>query len=256
MQSYLASAAPQARAVAKMLGDAPPGRMLEIGCSYGAVLSEFRSRGWQVEGVEIDERAASWAREHRGLDVHAGSLADVRNRLHPPYDVVACYHVIEHIVDPHAFLREVRDLLAPDGMLVLRTPNFSSAIARLVKGWWEWCVVPEHVQLFSVRSLSLILEQSGFTPGRTLTRRGGAAGTLSELFRAAVRWAAPRVARGRRTGSAGATAIGFGRPARLMGLRRVLDVLGSPLDMAVVGAERMGLPGGAEILLVAQRTSD
>ncbi|MGI8548244.1 MAG: class I SAM-dependent methyltransferase [Gemmatimonadaceae bacterium] len=255
MQSYLASAEPQARAVARMLGDTSPGRMLEIGCSYGAVLSQFRSRGWQVEGVEIDERAASWARDRHGLDVHPGALADVRDRLHPPYDVVACYHVIEHIIDPHAFLREVRELLPPDGILVLRTPNASSAIARLTKGWWEWCVVPEHVHLFSLRSLTLVLEQSGFTPGRTITRRGGAAGTLSELLRAAVRWSIPGAAR---RGvdpfpDSGAAEIGAGRPLRLASLRRVLDALGSPLDAAVAGAGRMGFPGGPEIMLVARR---
>lgn len=259
LPSHLDSAGPQSQAVEALLGAVAPGRMLEIGCSYGGALAEFRSRGWAVEGVEMDERAARWARNNMTLRVHTGTLSDARENLRPPYDVVACYHVLEHIPDPHAFLLDVRELLTPEGLLVLRTPNASSFIARSVSGWWEWCVAPEHVHLFSVSSLRRTLEAAGFQTLRAITRQGGAASTLAELSRAAVRFALPRVARSGRNARPSVDVtdgIGVARPPRLIGLRRALDLLGYPLELAVAGAARLGAPIGPELMLVARRSPD
>src|SRR2546428_634741 len=56
-----------------------PGRMLEVGCSYGAVLDFFQREGWDVEGIEIDARAAAYARQFFGLRIHEGRLEDVQS---------------------------------------------------------------------------------------------------------------------------------------------------------------------------------
>lgn len=266
LAAHLAAAPASAEAVNEILAGMPPGRMLEIGCSYGGVLRIFGSWGWHVTGVEIDERAAQWARRETGLEVHAGTLDDVCDALTPPYDVVACYHVLEHVPEPREFLRQVHEILRPGGLLVIRTPNASSAMARLVKGWWEWCAAPEHVHLFSPESIALVLGQSGFDLTRLLTRRGDAAGTLSELFRAAVRRLLPAVARRGRAVELPATwtsepdgvgsgppAVGRARRPRLLALRRTLDAVGHPLDLALVTAGRLGGPGGAELMLAARR---
>src|SRR5690242_15214196 len=65
---------------------AQPARMLEIGCSYGDMLARFAAAGWEVEGVELDARAAAYARNTLGLIVHHGTLDGVRTLLRPPYN--------------------------------------------------------------------------------------------------------------------------------------------------------------------------
>src|SRR5689334_22372097 len=81
--------------VSRALKPRQAGTMLEIGCSYGGMLARFRTAGWDVEGVELDDRAAQFAREHHGLLVRTGTLESVRPLLREQYDVVTLYHVIE-----------------------------------------------------------------------------------------------------------------------------------------------------------------
>ena len=164
-----------------------PRRMLEIGCSYGYMLDRFRARGWNVTGVEIDRRAALHAREQLGLDVRAGRLHDVADSLPGPFDVVTLFHVIEHITDPAGFMARLRQLLAPEGILVLRTPNAASVGAKALGGWWEWCAAPEHVHLYTPESLARLLAQAGFRVTRQSTRKGDARGFIHQLVHGALR---------------------------------------------------------------------
>jgi len=252
LDAYLGSTKRHVRTAAAAIGARPPGRMLEVGCSYGAVLAAFRSRGWDVEGIELDARTAAWGREHFGLTVHTGDLAQVRNALHPPYDVIAMYHVIEHIPDPRPLLAEVRELLARDGVLVIRTPNVRSAIATVAQGWWEWALAPEHVHLFSPESLTRVLADAGFTTDGWKSLRGDATGIVTELLRTSARRAMKDDARhpARSDGSAPAPAPA---PPRFPRVRRALNVLATPLDTLVAWGSAFGLPGGAELVLTARR---
>jgi SAM-dependent methyltransferase len=252
LDAHVASARRQADTVTTALGERAPGSMLEVGCSYGAVLAEFRARGWRVEGIELDARAAAWGREQLGVPVHAGALAQVRDALHPPYDVIGMYHVIEHVPEPLETLAMLRTLLAPNGVLVLRTPNVRSAIARLTRGWWEWSVVPAHVHLFSPESLARLLTRAGLVPEAPRTLRGDAAGFVTELLRAGVRRAVPRAAGRPAIDESASHEVGHGIRPRFTGARRALDVIGAPLDAAVTWAGRHGLPGGAELLMAAR----
>ena len=140
-----------------------------------------------MEGVEIDQRAAEVARSKFGLRVHCGTLEGVCDRLSGSYDVVSLYHVLEHVLDPLPFLERVRGLLAPLGLVVLRTPNSASVAARCARGWWEWCAAPEHVELYSPRSLRTILGRADLETIHLSTRRGDGRATLLEVGHAAAR---------------------------------------------------------------------
>jgi 2-polyprenyl-3-methyl-5-hydroxy-6-metoxy-1,4-benzoquinol methylase len=133
------------------------GRMLEVGCSYGAMLDAFRRDGWEVEGIELDARAAEIARSSYGLHVHQGRLEDVSAELSDDYDVITLYHVLEHVADPAALIRELGAVCRSGGVILIKTPNARSFVARVLAAWWEWYAAPEHVQLFAPTSLRTLL---------------------------------------------------------------------------------------------------
>lgn len=253
--AHIGDAAKYAAVVSRALGEVRAGKMLEIGCSYGAVLSHFRDRGWVVEGVELDERAASRARLEFGIDVHSGTLQDSIGRLHPPYDVIGFYHVIEHVLDPRQFLLDVRSLLSANGVVVIRTPNIVSTVALCAKGWWEWCVAPEHVHIFSPGSLVRLLSDAGFTLDRRITHRGAAHATLVELARLLVNRVARARARNGDRREPPPTASGT-QPGESFPLtRRALSLLSAPFDRALDAAGVLGSGVGPEIVITATRTS-
>jgi 2-polyprenyl-3-methyl-5-hydroxy-6-metoxy-1,4-benzoquinol methylase len=154
------------------------GRLLEVGCSYGGFLAEARSRGWDVTGVELSETAAGHARS-LGLRVFSGSLPDQIPNLGDPYDVLVMFHVIEHVPDPLVLLESCRKLIKPHGLLVLKTPNVESSIAKIMGSSWHWISPPAHLYLYSPATLKKLLTKAGY---RTVTLNSSQGDAHNNLF--------------------------------------------------------------------------
>jgi 2-polyprenyl-3-methyl-5-hydroxy-6-metoxy-1,4-benzoquinol methylase len=148
-----------------------PGRMLEIGCSYGDELAAARERGWDVRGVEVDARAVAVARDVHKLQVVRASL-DEFEAAPGSFDVVVMWHVLEHVVDPVEHITRIRELLRAGGIFGIRVPNIDSFGASVGKQWWQWLQVPEHLWYFSPVTLRRFVEQFGFVGLHVRTERG------------------------------------------------------------------------------------
>ena len=103
---------------------------------------------WNRYGIEPSVKAAEVAR-NRGVDVLAPTL-DGLDDSHGQFDVLTAIDVVEHIVDPMPFFRQVRDRLAPGGVLVLLTGNSSSFSWRMQGGMFWYCSLPEHVSFIII----------------------------------------------------------------------------------------------------------
>jgi 2-polyprenyl-3-methyl-5-hydroxy-6-metoxy-1,4-benzoquinol methylase len=163
---------------------AHPPALLDIGCATGALLEKLRDRGWAVRGIEIGAPSAGYARKTRGLDVSTLPLEE--NRFPPhSFDLVLASHLIEHLNDPASFVREVRRVLTPGGRFLITTPNIGGFQAQLFRGRWRSAIF-DHLYLFSIKTLSALLKQAGFSVEKTVTWGGLAAGAaplpLKRLF--------------------------------------------------------------------------
>lgn len=166
------------------LNQEPPPRALDVGCATGSLLGLLRERGWQVRGVEISTPQAEYARLKRGLDVRGLPLEE-NNFPENEFTLVLASHVIEHLNDPAAFVREGYRILSPGGLFLVTTPNIAGFQARLFKSRWRSAIF-DHLYLFSVKTLSQLLLQAGFGIERVLTWGGLAAGTAPAPLK---RWA-------------------------------------------------------------------
>jgi 2-polyprenyl-3-methyl-5-hydroxy-6-metoxy-1,4-benzoquinol methylase len=155
----------------------PSGRLLDIGCGDGELLERLRDLGWQVEGVDSDERAVRAARV-RGLEVHVGTL-ESQGYSGASFDAVTMSHVIEHLHNPVGLVRECRRVLKPGGYLVIVTPNMNSLGYRLFGKAWRGLEPPRHLQLFTPRLLRRLAAQAGFQKIEVSTTIRGA----DEIFR-------------------------------------------------------------------------
>jgi 2-polyprenyl-3-methyl-5-hydroxy-6-metoxy-1,4-benzoquinol methylase len=139
---------------------APGGRLLDAGAAGGAFVLEARAAGFAAQGIEPAPAFARHAREAVGVDVRDGRLEDLAG-TDETWDVVTMWHVLEHVPDPVAALRIVRDVLAPGGAVVLEVPNVASTAARMLGASWTHLDAEAHVSHFAPATLRLALERAG-----------------------------------------------------------------------------------------------
>lgn len=138
-----------------------PGRILDIGCGRGWMLSILKKMGWEVYGTELSLESSSFAREKLNLNVLTKKVADCS---FPPgyFDVVTLWHVLEHLPAPIPTLWEINRILKDNGALVIEVPNFGGFQARLFKNKWFHLDSPRHLFHFTDKTLRTCLENAGF----------------------------------------------------------------------------------------------
>jgi 2-polyprenyl-3-methyl-5-hydroxy-6-metoxy-1,4-benzoquinol methylase len=136
------------------------GRLLDIGCGAGELLSMATELGWNAEGIDVDSDAVATARG-KGLTVVVGELAE---RCYPDesFDLLQMSHVIEHVSRPAELLRECRRLLRPEGSLVIWTPNSESFGHMMFGRRWANLDPPRHLQLWNTATLRELVLAAGF----------------------------------------------------------------------------------------------
>ncbi len=142
-------------------------RVLEIGCQHGTLLYGLKRRGYAVTGADLCETARRFASRHYGIVVHAGTL--------PPraeegaYDVVILSHVIEHVLDPVAFLGDVTRYLAPGGVVCIETPGLDTLLFDLFGPRYNMVRPPEHISFFSRRTMPALFARCGLETVEAVT---------------------------------------------------------------------------------------
>jgi SAM-dependent methyltransferase len=150
-------------------------RILDIGCATGNMLAFMRERGWETVGVELSGPQAEYSIEKKALDVRSLPLEE--NQFPEAFfNAVLASHLIEHLNNPAALVREVHRILAPQGRFFVTTPNIAGFQARLFGSRWRSAIF-DHLYLFSVKTLSRLLEKKGFIIEKSSTWGGLASGT-------------------------------------------------------------------------------
>jgi 2-polyprenyl-3-methyl-5-hydroxy-6-metoxy-1,4-benzoquinol methylase len=161
------------------------GRVVDVGCGNGLTVEVLRRLGWRAEGVDFDPVAVEDA-TGRGLEVHLGTL-EAQGYGTGAFDAVTGSHLLEHVSDPAAFLRECRRILKPGGTLVLVTPNARSLGHREFGRTWRGLEPPRHLHIFTPAALEGLVERAGFTDRRLRSSARTAAfihGASSRIARA------------------------------------------------------------------------
>jgi 2-polyprenyl-3-methyl-5-hydroxy-6-metoxy-1,4-benzoquinol methylase len=140
------------------------GRLLEVGCGNGTVMSLLRAQGWEVWGIEPDAQAAETARRHLALSPQRVQVARAEEAAIPEgsFDAVVLHHVVEHLHDPAGVLAKARAGLRPHGRLLIACPNFASLERRLFGRYWLGLDIPRHLHHFTPATLAQLAREAGF----------------------------------------------------------------------------------------------
>jgi 2-polyprenyl-3-methyl-5-hydroxy-6-metoxy-1,4-benzoquinol methylase len=138
----------------------PAPTLCDVGCGAGQSMAAFKSKGYEVMGIEPDPSA-------RALSAKVGEVLDGTAEAIPEaiegrqFDAVLLSHVLEHCIHPAAALKNVKLLLAPQGTAVIEVPNNAAAGFEMYGPGWFFLDIPRHLQFFTEKSLRLALENAG-----------------------------------------------------------------------------------------------
>jgi SAM-dependent methyltransferase len=151
-----------ARAIAPVLARiGNRGSALEIGTGTGAFLERLSAMGFRdLVGIEPSTAAIAAAPSHRKMWIREGIF---EGSDFPPesFDLICCFMTLEHVQDPGALVAAAHRLLRPGGAFVGVTHDRRAWLNRLL-GRRSPIVDIEHMQLFSVRSATGLLERNGY----------------------------------------------------------------------------------------------
>jgi ubiquinone/menaquinone biosynthesis C-methylase UbiE len=163
------------------LSNVSPGRLLEIGFGSGQFLKKMQLCGWEVEGVDFDSKAVEGVKKRYGFNVHVGSLESI-GYPDNSFDAITMSHVIEHVHDPVALLKECYRILKPTGYLVAVTPNINSWGHKKFEENWIHLDPPRHLHLFSDSTLRRCAIQAEVSNFSTLTTAAHSAHSFNASF--------------------------------------------------------------------------
>ena len=143
------------------------GRMVDVGCGFGAFLARAKSEGWDPEGLDASETAVRHARETSGCPVQAGRIEEWTGAP-GTFDAVTMWCLLEHVESPRVVLALAAKLLRPGGLVVVRVPNTAfyrcvnpvlSVLGKQTSLLWG---APDHVFGFSPKTIRRYLRGAGF----------------------------------------------------------------------------------------------
>lgn len=163
-------------AIIRELAALPQGSVIaDLGCGNGALLAEFRQRGFQLHG--LDSSSSGLAHGRKAYPEIRFAQADLTGDLSGNFlvescDVIISTEVVEHIFLPRCFVANCYRLLKPGGKLILSTP-YHGYLKNLVLAMtgkmdshftalWDF----GHIKFWSRRTLTFLLEEAGFTVER------------------------------------------------------------------------------------------
>ena len=152
------------------------GRLLEIGPAYGAFTWLAKQAGFDASAIEMSEACCRFMNEVAGIRAVHSLDIDAALRATGPCDVIALWHVIEHLPDPWASLRLLVERLNPGGVLVIAAPNPLAFQFGLMGRYWTHLDAPRHLHLIPAATLAAHAQGLGLETLLSTTRDPGSLG--------------------------------------------------------------------------------
>lgn len=146
-------------------------RLIDIGSSFGYFVCESRKHGFATEGIEPSQMLAKIAKEKLEIQLHNCTID--RFETAEKFSGIILWDVLEHLYNPKEMLQHCERLAKPGAYLFIQVPNYLGISdrfktllhrLRLKNNNFKHFGFPWHIYSFNKKSLSLLLEGSGFTP--------------------------------------------------------------------------------------------
>lgn len=133
--------------------------ILDFGSGYAGFLIKAKEFAKSVTGIELEEQVAPIYEEY--------NIPLMRNLVNGggknKYDVITAFHVIEHLQDPIAILKQLASLLKENGKMIIEVPNGNDALLTIFKNkpYQDFIYWSAHLYYFTPYTLKKLGEKAG-----------------------------------------------------------------------------------------------
>ena len=134
------------------------GKIPDIGCGAGDFLQYMKENHWNINGVDTSNKARKIVKKK--LNIKVMNPQDWINN-NEKYDVITCWHSLEHVHEPWVYLDKIKKSLTLDGFLIVALPNYQSTDAKIYKEFWAAYDTPRHLYHFTIKSMNKTINPHG-----------------------------------------------------------------------------------------------
>lgn len=138
--------------------------LLEVGASSGQFLVNIKDRVARVNAIELDKACCAFMSAELGIEADSEFLRESRF-ADQQYDVICAFQVLEHVVDPVAFLRELRQSAKKGATMFIEVPNLNDPLLSIwnVEAYQKFFYHSAHLHYFTEASLKKAAMLAGFS---------------------------------------------------------------------------------------------
>jgi len=144
----------------------PGARTLDFGCGSGEFVAAMLEAGHDAHGFEPGDTYGNYARSKYGERITVAGWQDVK--FDAPFDLVSCFHVVEHLRDPVAAMHQMAEWVVPGGLVYVEVPDLGTVHPNKGFGALHFA----HLTGFNRHNLVVAAARAGLTPERTISPTG------------------------------------------------------------------------------------
>ena len=134
-------------------------KILDIGCSTGALLSILKSHGYyNLSGIDPSPSCVKTVKELYNIEATTNNISDFDSN--EKFDVIILSAVLEHFVDFTGSMQKIRSLLKKQGLLFIEVPDAERFDSYVFTPFQQFSI--EHINYFSQQSVKNLLSKFSF----------------------------------------------------------------------------------------------
>jgi 2-polyprenyl-3-methyl-5-hydroxy-6-metoxy-1,4-benzoquinol methylase len=131
------------------------GHLLDYGCGTGAFLQTCKNDGWEISGIEVDEKT----RLNTQASLQVPILENIEQlEKDQSFDIITLWHVLEHVLDLNQVITHLKNRLSKKGKLIVAVPNNASYDQQLYQEHWAAYDVPRHLYHFDQKTIKQLMK--------------------------------------------------------------------------------------------------
>jgi 2-polyprenyl-3-methyl-5-hydroxy-6-metoxy-1,4-benzoquinol methylase len=147
-------------------------KILDVGAGFGTFCYLLKKSGYFSKILAIEPSYEGYLRcKKKKIEVINDVVENIQFKKKDKFQIITNFEVIEHLFSPKNFLRNIREFLAPRGLVIFTCPNGQGFDIEFL-GKKSNTIDHEHLNYFNTNSIKILLKKSGYrvlevlTPGK------------------------------------------------------------------------------------------